>query len=69
MLFWEHEGSRAVRKGAWKLVSEANKPWELYDMGRDRTELHDLSSQYPDTVIRLKQAYDSWALRMGVQSR
>ena len=38
-MFWEHEGNRAVRLGRWKLVSEYGKPWELYDMEVDRTEL------------------------------
>ena len=46
-MFWEHEGNRAVRLGKWKLVSEYGKPWELYDMEVDRTELHDLSARDP----------------------
>ncbi len=43
-LFWEHEGNRAVRDGAWKLVSAHNGPWELYDMEADRTEATDLAA-------------------------
>ena len=31
-LFFEHEGSRAVRDGKWKLVSLSGDAWELYDL-------------------------------------
>ena len=34
-IFWEHEGNRAVRLGDWKLVSEGNNRWELYNMKSD----------------------------------
>lgn len=49
-IFWEHGGKRAVRLGLWKLVSEGNTRWELYDMQRDRTELNDLSRVRPNIV-------------------
>ena len=32
VLYWEHEGNRAVRRGDWKLVALHKKPWELYDL-------------------------------------
>lgn len=65
-MFWEHEGNRAVRLGKWKLVSEHGKPWELYDMEVDRTELHDLSAKDPSTVAYLSDLYRGWAERCGV---
>ncbi len=68
-LFWEHEGNAAVRMGAWKLVRKYPGAWELYDMQADRTELHDLSSQYPDQVREMSAAYDAWAGRCGVIPR
>ena len=40
-IFWEHEGNKAVRDGKWKLVLRHRQPWQLFDMGADRTELHD----------------------------
>ena len=40
---WEHEGNCAIRHGNLKLVKRFEKPWELYDMEPDRTELHDLA--------------------------
>ncbi|MDH5247887.1 MAG: arylsulfatase [Cyclobacteriaceae bacterium] len=69
MLFWEHEKSKAVRKGKWKLVSEPDKPWELYDMHEDRSELHNVSLMYPDTVHVMEVAYNEWASRVGVKLR
>ena len=65
-MFWEHEGHRAVRLGSWKLVSEYGKPWDLYDVDVDRTELHDLSASDPDTVAYLSDLYREWAERCGV---
>ncbi len=65
-LFWEHEGNRAVRQGKWKLVAAHGKPWELYDLEADRTELHDLASEHPDQVDELTALYNGWARRCGV---
>jgi arylsulfatase len=65
-LFWEHEGNRAVRAGNWKLVAKHNRPWELYDISKDRIEAHDLAAQNPDKVKELSAAWDGWAKRAGV---
>jgi arylsulfatase A-like enzyme len=79
-LFWEHEGNRAIRKGQWKLVSRAcrwpqehdehdtlpMRFWELYDLETDRTENHDLASQYPEMVKELAAEWQSWAERNHV---
>jgi arylsulfatase len=66
-LYWEHEGSRAIRKGKWKLVSLPNGSWELYDMDADRSELNDLSEVWPDTVSTMRDRYQEWADRVGVR--
>ncbi len=66
-LFWEHEGNRAVREGAWKLVSRFPGPWELYDLTADRTELHDLAAEQPERVVELAAKYDAWAARCAVR--
>ena len=71
-LFWEHEGNRAVIKGQWKIVSEYDyqnntfKEWELYNIKKDRAELENLRSQYPDKVLELIEEYNEWADRAGV---
>jgi arylsulfatase A-like enzyme len=66
-LFWEHEGNRAVRVGDWKLVSEHNKPWELYHIAQDRSEQHDLSQQDPERVKQMTALYDAYAARANVE--
>ncbi|MFF5989972.1 arylsulfatase [Prauserella flavalba] len=68
-LFWEHEGNAGARRGDWKLVRKYGLDWELYDMGRDRTELHDLAAEHPDIVAELAGAYEAWAKRCGVLPR
>jgi arylsulfatase A-like enzyme len=66
-LFWEHEGNRAVRDGNWKLVARgANGKWQLYNMGNDRSELHDVASLEPAKVAALASAWQAWAERAHV---
>ncbi len=65
-IFWEHEGSRAVRVGSWKLVSEVGGKWELYEMDEDRTELTDLADRNRPKAEELSKMYDEWAERSGV---
>lgn len=67
-LFWEHEGNRAIRVGDWKLVSkQSNKGrWELYDLDKDRSELHDLAEAQPERVKSMAAQWHMWALRANV---
>lgn len=79
-IFWEHEQNRAVRQGKWKLVSTGelsdggygtwqyyqNGAWELYDMEQDRSELKDLSGQYPEKVQELIKLWNDWAKQAQV---
>ena len=65
-IFWEHEGSRAVRQGRWKLVSAIGGGWELYDMEHDRTELNDLHERNRPKAQELESLYLEWAERCGV---
>lgn len=66
-LFWEHEGNRAVRQGDYKLVAQHNTPWELYNMRKDRSELHDLTQSMPQKAAELKRLYEAWAHRVGAK--
>ena len=67
LLFWEHEGNRAVRKGRWKLVNLGTDPtWQLYDLQTDRRESHDLAKDRPEVVADLTAEWDRWTKRVGV---
>jgi arylsulfatase len=66
LLFWEHEGNKAVRDGQWKLVMRHRLPWQLFDMEADRTEQHDVIGEHPEIASRLEAAWNAWALRTYV---
>ncbi|MEO1618087.1 MAG: arylsulfatase [Planctomycetota bacterium] len=59
MLWWYHDGHRAIRIGDWKAVAPYQRPWELYDLSKDRIESNDLASAYPKRLERLKAAWQS----------
>jgi arylsulfatase A-like enzyme len=66
-IYWEHEGNRAVREGDWKLVAKgAGGKWELYQMPKDRTEMHDVASSQPDRVASMTHQWEQWAKRCNV---
>ena len=65
-IYWEHEGSRAVRIDNWKLVAEIGGEWELYDMDEDRTELSNLVEANAPKADEMIALYDVWAERCGV---
>jgi arylsulfatase A-like enzyme len=65
-IFFEHVGNRAVRQGKWKLVAIKGKPWELYDMEADRTELNNLATEMPEKVEAMVALYRAWAKRAFV---
>ncbi len=65
-LYWEHEGNRAVRSGDWKLVALYDRPWELYDISKDRSEQNDLNAAEPARVKQLEDQWLQFAERTGV---
>ncbi len=52
-LWWLHEDNKAIRAGDYKLVALAGKPWELYDLSKDRAEQNNLAEKMPDKVKEL----------------
>ncbi len=56
-LYFQFSGNRAIRQGDMKLVRAKDGPWELYDLGRDRTELEDLVRSRPETAAQLEQLW------------
>jgi arylsulfatase A-like enzyme len=65
-IYWEHEGNAAARVGNLKLVRKFDQPWELYDMQKDRTELHDLGAGNQPMLSKLTKDYEAWAQSIGV---
>ena len=58
--------NHALRMGNWKLVSKNRGPWELYDVEKDRSELHDLSAKYPERTEQMAKKWNTWAKQAGV---
>jgi arylsulfatase len=68
-LFWAHSKGKAVRIGDWKLVSENRKPWELYNLADDPTELNNLVSEMPEKVALLEKRHAEWIKRTDLSKR
>jgi len=66
VLMWEHYGSAAIRQGKWKLVRLSGKPWELYNLEKDRTELHDLAGTHPEKAEELEALWEKNAHRTRI---
>ncbi len=65
-IYWEHEGNAAVRWGKWKLVREYKKPWELYDIQADRTEMNNLARTHQAQRDEMAGLWEAWATKNGV---
>jgi arylsulfatase len=53
-LYFNHNNNRAIRMGDWKLVATGQTgPWELYDLGKDRSEMHNLAAAQPARAEKL----------------
>lgn len=63
---WEHMGHRSFRVGDRKIVAADGEPWELFDLGSDRSELHDLAGRRPEELAELMDRYADWARDHGV---
>ena len=67
LLFWEHEGNKAVREGFWKLVALHNGEWELYNLENDPFEMENLVTVQPEIAKQLILKYKQWADEHGVK--
>ncbi|MDB4338525.1 arylsulfatase [Rubripirellula sp.] len=69
-LYWHWSTNKAVRQGDWKLAWDKHeKSWELYDLGADRTEAHNLASEHPDLVDSLARKWDLWAKKTDIKGK
>jgi len=62
-MFWERRGDRAARVGNYKWV-ESNQGTGLFDLLKDLGEKHDLSTEMPDLLAKVKGRFDSWKREM-----
>jgi arylsulfatase len=54
VLWWQHEGNRALRVGDLKIVAAGkDSSWELYNLAKDRAETENLAQTQPQDLDRL----------------
>ena len=67
---WELFGRRAIRKDAWKAVyipqQDGTPKWQLYDLSRDRCELHDHAETHPHKLAELLALWRHYVAENGV---
>jgi arylsulfatase len=56
-IYFSHVGNRALRVGDLKVVAEKASAWELYDLSKDRGEMHNLAAEKPE---KLKEMVALW---------
>lgn len=57
LLWWLHEGNRAIRIDDWKLVAAKDQPWELFNLRDNREETRDLAKDYPERVSEMAELW------------
>ncbi len=67
LLYWEHEGNKAIRHGNYKLVRRYKKDWELYDLENDPTETKNIHAENTEKANELLQQYKAWKKEYGVR--
>ena len=55
-----------MREGDLKLVREYEKPWELYNLANDRTELNNLMTTNSEVGGEMIRRWESWATKNEV---
>ncbi|MDG2168145.1 MAG: arylsulfatase [Opitutales bacterium] len=68
-LYWQHSKGKAARIGDWKVVSENRKPWELYQISDDGTELNNLAADMPEKVAELEAKHTAWDKRTNLSKK
>ena len=68
-LWWNHEGNRAIQVGDWKLVADHTKPWELFNLKKDRSETKNMALEHPEKVKELEKMWNSHAQEFNTLSQ
>ncbi|MDR2917992.1 MAG: arylsulfatase [Tannerella sp.] len=71
VLGFEHFNEKALMSDdGWKIIQPGSKAeWELYDLNTDRTEMHNVATQYPERLNKMIAEYESWAERTMVMPK
>lgn len=56
-LYFQFGSNRALRVGDWKIVTYRGGPWELFDLGDDRSETNDLIGSQPDRAEAMRKQW------------
>ena len=56
-LYFQFSNNRSIRQNDHKLVSVKGRPWELYNLSKDRSELNNLIKKMPE---KAKELSDLW---------
>ena len=58
-LYFRHERNSGLRMENWKIVrDDPNKPWELYDLTKDRSESTNLADKDTSRVQRMSEEWN-----------
>lgn len=67
---WELCGRAAIRAGEWKAVfipaPKGPHKWQLYNLGRDVGEIHDLADSQPEKLAELLDHWEQYVKECGV---
>jgi len=66
-LFFQYGSWQVLREDSWKLVQHKSGSWQLYDLGRDRTETRNLASEFPERVLQMKTRWEELAEEVGLK--
>ncbi len=63
-MFWQRRNDKAARVDNWKWV-ESTRGNGLFNLNEDIGEVHDLSKEYPEKFVEMKQHFANWKDRMA----
>lgn len=63
-LFWQYMTFDSARRGSRKIIRKGGGDWQLFDLGRDPSEINDQSLQYPEEVKDLSALWQRWEGRV-----